>query len=311
MHFVEFRAAVFQLFRTRRFEEALALIDRERANHPGQIARIGNWRAILFAALGQPDKGLVALQEAVAGGAWYSTRIMEQDETMKPIRELPEFQDLLAICGRRQAEAQATTKPELVVQFDAAAPTPAPMVLALHGNMACAAASVYDWAPAVAQGCFTGLAQSSQIEGPDMYVWDDWEKAQAEVREHYRSLAENPAVDRSRTVLGGFSMGGGTVARMALEGALPVRGFLAVGPYIPDMEPLRAALAGARERGIRGYILIGAEDQICRDYAQGLFDLMRSHDVPVEVEVIPDLGHAYPPDFAERFARAMAFILQP
>lgn len=310
MHFVEFRATTFQLFRAGRYDEALALIAQQRPNFPGQLARMGNWEATLYAALGQPEKALAALQETVAGGAWYSEQALEHDAALKTVRELPGYPELLAVCRQRHAEARAAARPELLVQVAESAPLPAPTILALHGNMASASASVYDWAPAVAQGYCVGMAQSSQIEGPDMFIWNDTDKAEAEVREHFRALASDPRADAGRAVLGGFSMGGDIVVRMALSGAVPVRGFLAVSPYIPDMAKVEAALAGARERGVRGYILIGAEDQISLSHAQGLFNLLRSHDIPVEIETIPEVGHMFPPDFAERFARALQFILK-
>ena len=44
------------------------------------------------------------------------------------------------------------------------------------------------WGPAVSRGWLLGLPQSSQVAGPDMFVWDEREWAAREVQAHSLSV---------------------------------------------------------------------------------------------------------------------------
>lgn len=304
MNFDDLRTEVRRRFVSRQFAEALALIDRERQRFLAESQRIGNWLAMIFCAMGQPARAVAAMQEVVDRGGWYSERALGTLGGGEALETAPGYAELLSVCRRRHAEALAAAKPQLLTRLAAASPAPA--ILALHGNMSNAAVAAETWAPAVAQGCFVGLCQSTEIEAPDMYVWEDWNRAEQEIRAHHAALLAHPAVDPERTVLGGFSMGGGLAAFLSLKGAVPVRGFIVIGPYIPDMEAFRAAVAGARGRG---YILVGDADEVCLPHARALFELLQGNGVPVEMEVVPELGHAFPDDFPERLQQALAFVL--
>lgn len=308
MTFGELRAAFFRAYQEKRYEDALELLTREIGNFPQHQVRLTNWQAALYEAVGQPAEALKVMAVYVAGGGWYGERAL-MDDDFKATRELPGFADLLATCRARQAAAEAAVRPELQVHCTVPAGAGAPVLVALHGNHGSLAQSEPAWGPAADLGYVVGLAQSTQIEAPGMYVWDDWDRGETEAAGHFRQLADHPAADPTRMVVGGFSMGGGLAAHLALKGTASVRGFVALGPYIPDFGRVKAALAGARERGVRGYLLCGDQDRISLEHAQQLYDLTRQHDIPVELDVIGGLGHEFPVDFQERLERALAFVL--
>lgn len=308
MTFGELRAAVFTMYQEKRYSDALALLSREVDNFPDEQVRLTNWQAALYEAVGQPSEALAVMAGYVARGGWYSERML-MDDDFKATRGLPGFADLLATCRERHTAALAATKPELHISVSESVSRGAPALLALHGNPGSTAQAARDWAPAVELGCVVGLAQSSELDAPGMYMWNDWGKAALDVAAHLEALASHPAADPNRVVLGGFSMGGGLAAYLTLKGDAQVKGFVAMGPYVPDMELIKAALGGARERGIRGYILCGESDRVSLEMDKQLYDLMRQHDIPVELELIAGLGHEYPADFKERLERALAFVL--
>lgn len=308
MTFGELRAAVFRLYQEKQYAEALALLSREMGSFPGEQVRLTNWQAALYEAVGQPAEALALMARFVAEGGWYGERML-MDDDFKATRELPGFAELMATCRERHAAAVAASKPELHIRVSESVASGAPALLALHGNAGSADQAEQYWAPAVDLGCVVGLAQSSELDAPGMYNWQNWAKAELEVAAHLGQLSAHPAADPQRQVLGGFSMGGGLAAYLTLKGAVPVRGFVAMGPYVRDMALIKAALAGARERGVRGYILCGEADRVSLEMDKQLYDLMRQYDIPVELELIAGLGHEYPPDLKERLERALAFVL--
>jgi predicted esterase len=302
------RAAVFQAYQEKRYQNALDLVAQAISHFPEHEVRLTNWQAVLYEALGQPEEALVVMTRFVSAGGWYSERIL-MDDDFQATRALPGFADLLAACRERQAAAVAAVRPELQVRCNVSAGAGAPTLVVLHGNHGDMNQSEPAWAPAADLGCVVGLAQSTQIEAPGMYVWDDWAKGENEVVGHLSQIAAHPAADAKRMVLCGFSMGAGLAAYLALKGSAPVRGFVVLGPYLPDMDQVKATLAGARERGVRGYIMCGDHDRISLEHAQHLHDFMRENGLPVGLDVIAGLGHEYPPDFRERLERALAFVL--
>ena len=304
--YAELRSAVMQHHRNKTYTEGLDLIAREESRFRQYTGRIAHWRACLYGAAGFPAEALQALQDAVAAGHWYTQGALDLPD-LKSIQALPGFEPLQALCQERMTKAQAQAKPFLISNLYASAPQPAPLLLTMHGNFSNATESAPLWEGALAEGWFLGLAQSSQVSGPDVYVWNDWDLAEAEIKAHYGALCENFATDCDRTVLGGFSMGGGLAVWLAVTGALAVKAFVAVGPWIDDVERLAPHLAAARDRGLRGYLFVGDQDNLCLPKAERMAELYAANGVPCELEIHPGLGHEYPAT-GDWLKRALAFV---
>jgi dienelactone hydrolase len=179
----------------------------------------------------------------------------------------------------------------------------------MHGNNSNSEASVDSWRSAANRGWLLTLPQSSQLGDFDAYVWNDRERAIAEVREHDATIRREYEVDPARVVVGGFSMGGGLAAWLAASGTIDVQGFIAVGPYLEDAGQLRPLIEARRDRKLRGYIVVGDQDDPCYQISKEITALLRSHEIACELEVHPGLGHAFPPAFESSLAKALDFIL--
>src|SRR5262249_16168181 len=131
-----------------------------------------------------------------------------------------------------------------------------PLLVGLHGNSQNAHLAANDWCPIVDKGWMLATIQSSQLLTSDAYIWNDLARGTADVQKLYGTL-NREAIDSERVVLGGFSMGGGLAIHMAVTGALKTRGFIVVGPYLRDLEPLKPYLDTAAANGLRGYIVMG------------------------------------------------------
>jgi predicted esterase len=299
-----------QLYQAGTYAEALDLVTRAFPHFPQEAWRLYFWRVCLESLTGQTERALDLLEEAVAAGHWYNKRQLRQDEDLVPLQGLPRFEALAQICLGRHAAAQAQAVPRLLALEPAGAPRPWPWLLALHGHSSTAEVAAEHWRPAAGMGWLVALAQSSQIVGPDHYGWDDWDRARGEIVDHVTALGDRYALDEECAVLCGFSMGGGLAAWLALTGALPVRGFILVGAFVPDMDRMVSAMDQAAGLGLRGYLIVGQEDEVCYQMSPTLVGHLRAAGIPCELEVHPGMGHWVPPDFEKSLARAFEFILE-
>ncbi|TEU17283.1 MAG: hypothetical protein E3J21_08890 [Anaerolineales bacterium] len=114
-------------------------------------------------------------------------------------------------------------------------------------------------------------------------------------------------------MVAGFSRGGELAIWLALSGTIEVRGFIAVGPggpYIREPDKWVPLIEASQGRGLRGYLVVGEQDVSCYEGTLALAELFKSRHFPCELEVHPNLGHDFPPEFQQSLARALEFVLQ-
>ncbi len=315
--FSDLERQLYQLYQNSEYAQALDLVAREASRFPTEAWRVAYWRICLASLLGEVALALQLLEEALAAGLWYAEAQLREDPDLQPLQGLPEFEQLVEVCRKRQAEAQAQAAPALITlqpedQCQASL-QPCPLLLALHGNYRTAEDSVGFWRSAVSNGWLLALPQSSQVRRPDGYAWNDRDWAVREIKEHYAALCEQYAVDPERVVVAGFSLGGELAIWLAMSGTIEARGFIAVGPGGPYMrEPGKwvPLIEVSQGRGLRGYMVVGEQDIFCYEGTQALAALLKSRDIPCELEVHPNLGHDFPPEFQQSLTRALEFILQ-
>ena len=315
--FSDLRAQLFQLYQSGEYAQALDLATRAASRFPTEALRIYYWRICMASLIKETALALQLLEEALEAGFWYAEAQLREDPDLQSLQGLPRFEQLVEICRKRQAEAQARAAPALITlqpegqcQADR---QPCPLLLAFHGNNRDAEYSAGFWRSAVSKGWLLALPQSSQVGGPDGYVWNDRDWAVREIQEHVATLCEQYAVDPDRVVVAGFSMGGELAIWLALSGTIEVCGFIAVGPVGPYMnEPDNwvPLIEASQARGLRGYMVVGEQDIFCYEGTQALAAMLRSRNIPCELEVHPNLGHDFPPEFQQSLIRALDFILQ-
>jgi predicted esterase len=183
--------------------------------------------------------------------------------------------------------------------------------MALHGNTGSARNEVDSWEGITAEGWMLSMPQSSQMFWPGGGVWND--ESVAELEEYYEQLSAEHALDSRRVVLGGFSMGGEIAMQAALTSSIPARGFVVCGPgggpLSGGAEDCESLIQEARERGLRGAIILGEDDlAISQDGVRNLAAKLNANGIPCELSLFAG-GHFYPPDFYKRVLDALAFIL--
>lgn len=315
--FDDFYAEVMQLYGDRKYAEVADLLAREGENYPDNAYMVLYLQSCMAARLGDNEQAITFLRDAHARGIWYGEATMRQSPSWANLQGNPGFEDMAAVFAQEAKTAYVgphmrVTEPEGGCNGERACPA----VLTLHGNGANGLASLRGWEPLAELGWLQASLQSSQVIATESFVWDDQEKAISEVAAHYADLLEKYNIDKSRVILAGFSMGGETALRAALLGTVPVEGFILLGPggpgvdepegWLPLMEEARNA-----GRNLRGYVFLGEEDgSVDHDAIRKMVALLNENGIPCELEGVPGTAHEYPRDFAERIARAIAFVEQ-
>lgn len=300
---------VLRLFRQTRYDEALRLLEDETGRFPEYERYTVYWRACLLVRVDRTQESLATLERALDRGIWYPSALLEDDPNLAPARSLPGFAELLARSRPLEQAARTQAVPQRITLLPDDVPPPYPLLVALHGNSSSARATAEQWRAARADGWLVALPQSSQQFGPDMFLWNDRDWATEEVTRHWEELLRDQPVDPTRTVVGGFSMGGGLAIWLTLTGILPVRGFVAVGPWLDEATIRQLRDEVSRTRGVRGVILVGEEDTQCLPASREVAAVMQAHGLACRLEVIPGLGHSYPEGFDRGLRDALTFVL--
>jgi predicted esterase len=183
-----------------------------------------------------------------------------------------------------------------------------PLVLALHGNTGNAETTFGRWKPVVEDGYLLVALQSTQLSGPNAFVWNDFQKAKDELIAHFGAITSEYNIDKERVVIGGFSMGGGFALWAAINDVIPVSGYIGIGPYISDPETWQAKIEAKQNTGFRAFILIGDQDVGCLPGTMQTKQYLDAAGIPNEFELREGLAHNVPDDFGESAKRALKFI---
>lgn len=306
----EMRSDVTNLWLTEKYQEALDILMKEAPAYPDRHHDTLYYAMCLNSRLGNVDAAVEHLREAIEEvGHWYGlSQLLETDDDLTNIWGNAEFQRLRDVSLARCKEAEDNAKPLRLIEQPAATDQPLPLVLALHGNTGNAETTLGRWKPIVDDGYLLVSLQSTQLSGPNAYVWNDFEKAKGELIEHLSVLASEFNIDRERVVIGGFSMGGGFGLWAALNDVILVKGYLGIGPYIAEPKGLKPQIEAKANSDFRAYILVGDQDVGCLPGSEATKDLMVNAGIPCKYELREGLAHEMPNDFGESAKRALNFI---
>jgi len=311
-NWAEIQDRVITLYGQGRLREALEAANSAAEIFPERATRTSYWRACLYSLLGETQEALAILEKAVANGIWWSETTLLNESDLAPIRDTPEFREIVLACKHLSAAAQEAARPQLIVlpPRKAEGASPPPLLMALHSRGSDAQKFAPYWQPAADAGVVVAIPQSSQVCAKDEFCWDDEDKAATEVTWAYEKMRDSYRFDPSRLVLAGASQGGRIAITAALKGdPFQSRGFIAVVPAVRDIEGFVVLVDKAAARGIKGYIITGDRDQFYQGACR-LQDAMEKNGLLCKLDVRPGMGHRFPPDFSDTLLRALDFILK-
>lgn len=266
--------------------------------------------AYMAARMGDQQKTMAYLNEVLADGYWLSEAYLA-DEDFDSVRDTPEFQHFSEASLAAYHAAVKDIRPELhVVQPDEQSSR---LLLALHGNGSNIADQLDNWRPAAGHGWWMAMPQSTEVAGLNFvgelgFNWNNYETACPEVVAHHAALVKGYGIDE--VVLGGFSRGGEMAIQTAVMGAITSQGFVAVcpgGPLTMQPDNWQPVIAGNDVSSLRGVMILGGKDQRVPENKQ-VVEMLREAGAEVELEVYPDMGHEFPPDFGARLEGFLGFI---
>lgn len=314
MNFPTFASLTDQLvhyFQNKQYAEALDLVTREGPRFPADRVWADYWRMCAAARVGNRALVWQIAEGALAEGLWYGQMMWRQTPSFQPLQGDPEFERIVA-ASRAAEERDTPSAAPLLTRLPEDHSSTSPLLIALHGNQRTAAATLPFWQAAVTHGWVLALPQSRQAMYKGAYAWDDVSASFASVQADFARVKELTAFDVNRTVLAGHSMGGLIAIQMALTAALNVRGFVVNGPAVPFLdaaEALQSLLTPARERGLRGYFILGADDtDINAQELHAFAATLQSAGIACELETVPNATHDYDPAYDAALRRALVFI---
>ena len=304
MTFNELTNQIVTLYHQDRKEEALRLIEQHQDAFPEQAARLTFWRMCFLSLTGRVDDTLSVFREGLDAGLWWHKELFN-DPDLNAVRDLPEFQRLMAVSQEKYEERQGTIERDFAILLpELPSSHKYPLLITLHGRNGNKESDLVQWELARQRGWLVLLAQSTQPVFQGAYHWDNPTRGLEDLLFYYEQVSQNYEIDQQRMIIAGFSQGSGMAIYTALKGNLPVRGFIGIGTWWADANELVG-----ENKNVRGYFITGEKDHTL-DRAREIQGVLRTNHVPFGEEVHAELGHEFPPDFEKSFDAAIDFIFK-
>jgi predicted esterase len=250
-------------------------------------------RAIDLVATGDLDGAERAAADSLAAGHLWRESLLRSPQ-LDPLRGRPLFERVAADARARVAARHL--EPLVLTAAPRGRSGLAPLVLVLHGATGNAATELARWQPATEFGFTVVAAQSSQPATEDGFCWDP---PRERVRQDLRAIADM-LPSHARVVLAGFSQGAWVALNAAMQADVFVAGsVLMFAPFAGPDPHLPPAW-----RRLRISMVVGGSDMY-RARVEGLAQQLSAEGHHVALEVVPNLGHEYPPDFVARLPKLL------
>jgi dienelactone hydrolase len=305
--FDQLRQNLMSLYAARNYSAALELVERNEPKFPEMAARTTFWKICLLSLEGRLEQALSTFRQGLQDGLWWAeSQFIDTD--LDPLRDLPEFKELVAESVQHWDEGRKQINREYILLLpDAPSPAPYPLIIVLHGHNGDKEADLEHWDVARRLGWAVLSAQSTQLLYPGGHCWDDPDAGLQDILFYLEHILETSNIDRERILIGGFSQGSGMAIYAALSGAIPVCGFVTSAAWWQDIASLTTLAVNAKN--VRGYFVSGEKDHTL-GRAREIQDVLKQNNVPFAEELHPGLGHAFPPDFDKSFTSALEFIFR-
>jgi predicted esterase len=291
-----------EMYKQGRYIEAYEFITKNCTAISGVEAQVYNFRYSLACKAGLESAALEIMKEAILGkGYWYSYDYLMSDEDLDPLHKYAEFIEFAGICKDRETDAKRNSKPDLTIlgQENGSTVDRRPLLIALHGNQESSAVTEKYWSSCLSHNFLLALPRSSQIEFSGGYSWGDVKKGSDELRNHYEMILGTHGVDTNNVIVGGFSAGARVALYAILNDAVNVKGFVFVGPWVPEIEEWEPLLNKLKVKGIKGYVICGDRDDDCLECTKKFVELLNKHGVPNTFKIVSGLSHDYPDNFQD------------
>lgn len=269
------------------------------------------WQLCMSARV-EGSKGAVrVLKDALDEDFWFTEAILRESPSLAPLVGIPEYEQLIVRSAAMVAEDNEQP-PESIVVEPKAHMESYPLLLGLHGNSMPALAARLAWEGLSEEGYLLAFPQSKQMGfWKADYVWNDRDVAVQEVSDYFETICEQYPIDRDRVVISGHSMGGQPAIWLALSGIIKAKGFITIGPYLPEEEidAWDETIEAGKGSNIRGVIFLGEQDKsVPHEGIHKLAQRLNTEGKLCKIEIVPNEGHEITSEFRRRFPEALHFV---
>jgi len=307
MTFRQLTDKMMLLYAERKYADALQLLEQNADHFPVQAPRTTFWKMCLLSLSGRSEEVISVFQRGLGSGLWWAGSQFT-DSDLDAVRDLPEFQRLVAVSQEKYEEARThIERDQSVLVPEAPASGRYPLLIALHGRNGNKDAHLEFWEVARQRGWLVVSPQSTQPLFEGAYCWDDPALGISDVLFSYEQISQQYQIDPQRLLVAGFSQGSGMAMYTALSGKIEARGFIGVASFWDRPTSLVPQTTGARS--VRGYFVIGEKDHTLEN-AKEVKDVLKENGIQFAEELHPDLAHEFPTDFESSFDKAIEFIFK-
>jgi len=218
------------------------------------------------------------------------------------------FLYFMALNDSLKQKANATSKAEYFVKvpenYDPS--DKYPLIIILHGGWGNSYSVFNDWNAEMITNSFIAVyPQGRQIIGS--YTRKYGPTGLKDITEIYNQVINKYAVDTSKIVLAGQSLGGELSLRLS-HNNIPVQGLLLAFPVKPKDFNYRKAIE-LKIKDVRIVMICGQQDKRFFSGQQEMESILETADVDYKFITYPDLGHWFPKDFSEQLDNGLHYIL--
>ena len=306
--YADMRQHLGQLIQDQKYAEAESVLAHALAQFPDHLLANAYNLAYVRVQMKKYMPAIKSLEYGHKRGIFYGTWDFA-DPAFAPLKGLKKFQAF----EKKNHEFIAAAQRQAKLKFEIVTPAgydpgkKYPLFLALHGG----GNTLDDFKPhwhseRLKTEFIVAYVQSTQVASMNGFHWQDPALTGRDLAEALRRVGAGYPIDEQRILIGGFSSGGFAALTVSLKNLLPVIGFIALCPPLPE-DVTEEDIRQAAGRGIRGTILTTEMDQRLPDQRK-LADNFSRLGLQYQFAVTPNVGHWYPEDLDRRIDQAIAHI---
>ncbi len=300
--FRELEERYSRLFMNGKPREAIEIAEKLQEEYPERKSNTGVDLALMYKDVGEEDEAVEVLTTLLEEGYWFPKGYFPK------VFEREDFEEKIQCWKRLKEEAKKESEGNYIVQEPETDREEKGLFIGLHGRGENADFFSWKWSSEKIEEEYLRIyPQSSQMIGSGMCCWDNRELAYDEIEDIYEGVKGEHSQFDKKSIIGGFSQGGGLSIDLAMnEDHVPVDGFIAVCPPVPN-SITQEVIEQAVKDGKRGVIITGTEDQVYTKQME-LKELFEESGFPHKFMVIDGMQHWFPEDLPAYLDKALKFI---